>query len=39
MQISEDVQGKENSMCKGPEAGLCLVCLGNMEEAGVAGAE
>ena len=31
--------GRGNSTCKGPGAGLCLVCWKNSEEAHVAGAE
>ena len=31
--------GSEHNACKGPGAGLCLVCRGNSEEAHLAGAE
>lgn len=37
--LGKDVPGRENRRYKVPEAGSCLVCLGNMEEASVAGAE
>lgn len=31
--------GQREQRCKGPEVGSCLECLGNTEEAHVAGAE
>lgn len=31
--LGEDVLGRANSQCKGPEVGLCLVCLRSSEEA------
>lgn len=31
------VSGTRNSPCKGPEAGVCLVCLRNSKEGCVAG--
>lgn len=31
--------GQREQRCKGPEVGSCLACLGNTEEAHVAGAE
>lgn len=32
--LKENILGKGNSQCKGPEVGLCHVCLRNMKEGG-----
>lgn len=35
----KSVPGRENSKCQGPEAGLCLECLKNIQEPRVAGVQ
>lgn len=35
----ESSPGRGSSQCKGPEAGVCLICSENSQEACVAGAE
>lgn len=37
--FGEEHPSSETNKCRGPEAGLCLVCLRNSREAGVAAAE
>lgn len=37
MRISENIPGKENSTSKGPEAGVSLVCVMNLEVTRVMG--
>ena len=39
LRVRNSIPGTGNSKCKGPEAGMCLMCSKNSQEASVARAD